>query len=246
MKTRLVVASLVLAGVVGTFYLGCGGRAITRTEGDAWLSRHDDRPAIDISGIWESEEWGRGTFAQEGAEVSGSLGGYPIFGRVSGKRVYLLIMSGSQVRYTAHLIATGSSLLSGEWGDGEFSDATSRPGQIELSGQMEEHHAAPASIDFVIHWNIESDPQGANVYWRVVSQTEEVMNMNKRYLGKTPYEESRPLNIEGLTKANATDVSIEVEVSKRGYEPQKKRFNCRSVIDQREISMMFEMVEKVD
>ena len=90
-----------------------------------------------------------------------------------------------------------------------------------------------------------SDPQGARVFYRVISSIPAVVkNTNEAYLMTTPYEETRAFNILGLTYENSRDVQIEIKVVKAGYEPQVKRFNVRQAIDQQEISSFFMLVPK--
>ena len=97
----------------------------------------------------------------------------------------------------------------------------------------------------IIRWAIDSEPRGARVYWRVVSNCpQEVKNTNETYLMTTPYEETRAFNILGLTYDNSTNVQIEIKLEKSGYETQVKRFNVRQAIDQQEISSFFELVPK--
>ncbi len=97
----------------------------------------------------------------------------------------------------------------------------------------------------ILRWFFDSDPRGARIYYRVISSVpNEVKNTNETYLTTTPLEETRGFNIQGLTYNNSRDVTIEVKVSKRGYEDQIKRFNVRQAIDQQEISGFFEMVPK--
>ncbi len=97
----------------------------------------------------------------------------------------------------------------------------------------------------IIRWAVDSDPQGARVYYRVISSIpEQVKNTNETYLLTTPYEETRSFNILGLTYENSRDVQIEIKVVKSGYEAQVKRFNVRQAIDQQEISTFFELVPK--
>lgn len=97
----------------------------------------------------------------------------------------------------------------------------------------------------IIRWNFDSDPRGARVFYRVISSVPaEVKNTNEIYLGTTPYEETRGFNIVGLTYDNSPDVTVEIKVTKRGYEEQVKRFNVRMAIDQQEIGGFFELVEK--
>lgn len=96
----------------------------------------------------------------------------------------------------------------------------------------------------VIRWYIVSKPQGADVTWRVVSSTPDVANTNGNYLGTTPYESTESFDIRGLTYNNSGNVQIEVSCEKPGYIPQKKRFNLRQAIDQKEISAKFTLVKE--
>lgn len=97
----------------------------------------------------------------------------------------------------------------------------------------------------IIRWAIDSDPQGARVFYRVLSSIPAVVkNTNETYLMTTPYEETRSFNILGLTYENSRDVQIEIKVVKTGYEAQVKRFNVRQAIDQQEISSFFMLVPK--
>lgn len=104
---------------------------------------------------------------------------------------------------------------------------------------------ATALEQTIICWNFDSDPQGARLYWRVISSIPAVVkNTNELYLAPTPYEETRSFNILGLTYENSRDVTIEVRAKKAGYMDQVKRFNVRQAIDQQEISSFFELVKK--
>lgn len=98
----------------------------------------------------------------------------------------------------------------------------------------------------VIRWNIVSKPQGADVYWRVVSSTPDVANTNANYIGTTPYESTETFDIKGLSYNNSGNVQIEVTCEKSGYITQHKRFNLRQVIDQKEISTKFNLVKEDD
>ncbi len=96
----------------------------------------------------------------------------------------------------------------------------------------------------IIRWYFESQPQGARIYWRVVSSVpDQVKNTNELWLGNTPFEETRSFNILGLTYENARDVQIEIKVRRNGYIDQTKRFNVRQAIDQQEISSFFDMIK---
>lgn len=94
----------------------------------------------------------------------------------------------------------------------------------------------------VIHWNVNSRPQGADVFWRVISQTPEVKNQNYKYLETTPYEGSETVNIKGLTYNNAGNVQIEIKVEKQGYYSQTKKLDILSLIDDNDVSYMFKLV----
>lgn len=96
----------------------------------------------------------------------------------------------------------------------------------------------------VIRWNFESQPQGARIFWRVISSIpDQVKNTNELWLGYTPFEETRSFNIQGLTYENSRDVQIEIKVRRQGYLDQTKRFNVRQAIDQQEISSFFDMIK---
>ena len=97
----------------------------------------------------------------------------------------------------------------------------------------------------VLRWYFDSAPQGARIFWRVISSVpDEVKNTNELWLGSTPFEETRTFNIQGLTYENSRDVQIEIKVKRKGYIDQNKRFNVRQAIDQQEISSFFDMVEE--
>lgn len=94
-----------------------------------------------------------------------------------------------------------------------------------------------------IHWEIQSRPQGADIYWRVISSTDEVKNQNTKYLETTPYETTEPFDIKGLTYDNSENVQIEIRCEKEGYAVQKKRFNLNSILDEKEISVFFKLIK---
>ena len=96
----------------------------------------------------------------------------------------------------------------------------------------------------VVHWNVNSRPQGADVYWRVISQTPDVKNQNYKYLETTPYEGSETLNIKGLTYNNAGNVQIEIKCEKTGYYSQTKKIDVLSLIDDNDVSYMFKLVKE--
>ena len=96
----------------------------------------------------------------------------------------------------------------------------------------------------IVHWEIDSRPHGADVEWRVVSETNEVKNQNWKYLGTTPYEGTKALGIEGLTYNNSGNVRIQVRVVKNGYGAQIRDYNLRAVIDEKEVSGFIRLNEE--
>lgn len=96
----------------------------------------------------------------------------------------------------------------------------------------------------VIRWYLDSSPKGADVSMRIVSSTPEVKNTNQNYVGTTPYETTETFDVKGLTYNNSGNVQIEVTCEKAGYITQKKRFNVRQAIDQKEISTKFNLIKE--
>lgn len=96
----------------------------------------------------------------------------------------------------------------------------------------------------IVRWDVQSRPQGADLFWRVVSRTPEVKSTNNKYLQTTPYEATKALDIKGLTAEAASNVSIIIRCEKEGYLPQEKEFNVRMVLDQEEISAFFKLIKE--
>lgn len=116
----------------------------------------------------------------------------------------------------------------------------------QMAQRVDRHNAGQTDMErTIIRWYFDSDPRGARVFYRVISSVPaEVKNTNETYLTTTPYEETRGFNIQGLTYENSRDVTIEIKMSKRGYEDQVKRYNVRQALDQQEISGFYELVPK--
>ncbi len=96
----------------------------------------------------------------------------------------------------------------------------------------------------IIRWYIVSSPAGADVQWRVVSSTPDVKNTNQSFLGSTPYESTESFDVRGLSYENSGNVQIEISCEKVGYITQRRRFNIRQAIDQKEISTKFNLVKE--
>ena len=96
----------------------------------------------------------------------------------------------------------------------------------------------------IIRWEVQSRPQGADIYWRVVSKTPEVKSTNNKYIMTTPYEATKALDIKGLTYQTSGNVRIILRCEKDGYMSQEKEFDVRMVLDQEEISAFFKLVKE--
>ncbi len=96
-----------------------------------------------------------------------------------------------------------------------------------------------------IHWCIDSDPSGSRVFWKVTSTIPNtVKSTDFIYLGATPIDTTKPLNIKGLTNANASQVRIELKIQSKGYRTETKSFSAELLTEQNELSWFFEMIEE--
>lgn len=96
----------------------------------------------------------------------------------------------------------------------------------------------------IIRWEIRSRPEGADIFWRVVSKTPDVKTSSTKYLQTTPYEATKALDIKGLTYENSSSVRIILRCEKDGYLPQEKEYDVRMIMDQEEISAFFKLVKE--
>jgi len=176
--------------------------------------------------------------------------------RIKSNAVNLKIIKEGYEIYERDLIPSGnmySSIL--EWPKSVLCELTKKPNAYETDptipiGAAKERvtrdNPGQTSLErTIIRWYFDSAPQGARIFWRVISSVpNEVKNTNELWLGSTPFEETRSFNIQGLTYENSRDVQIEIKVKRKGYIDQNKRFNVRQAIDQQEISSFFDMVEE--
>lgn len=125
-----------------------------------------------------------------------------------------------------------------------FLKESSAPKQLakEEPRKEVEGYGNTALENTIVRWDVQSRPQGADVFWRVVSKTPSVKSTNNKYLQTTPYEATKSLDIRGLSYENSGDVRIILRCEKDGYYPQEKEFNVRMIIDQEEISAFFKLV----
>ena len=99
--------------------LGCRAPGLDPQRVDTWLDSKTEPADMDVSGSWESVAdylaggWGSGEWVQKDSRVTGTLGPYVLDGRVSGRKLYARIQSGSRIYYTAVLAFAEDGRLSG-------------------------------------------------------------------------------------------------------------------------------------
>ncbi len=116
--------------------------------------------------------------------------------------------------------------------------------QVKQESKEVEGYGNTALESTIVRWDVQSRPQGADVFWRIVSKTPSVKSTNNKYLQTTPYEATKSLDIRGLSYENSGDVRIILRCEKEGYHSQEKEFNVRMIIDQEEISAFFRLVKE--
>jgi hypothetical protein len=112
MNSRNDYFRIILVVFFGLLLVSCQV-GLPMVEGTKWLDSKNDRPEINISGMWTSPEWGAATFKQEGKDITGVLGDYPVRGVVSGDRIYLLMYYDDKVDYFAELNASDNKTFKG-------------------------------------------------------------------------------------------------------------------------------------
>ena len=112
---------IVVVTCLSLFLISCG---VSLIKGEEWLSSKKDKPAFNVSGSWVSPEWGIAIFKQEGKDISGMLGDYPVKGVASGNTLYLLMYYEEKVYYMAELIASAPDMntFKGEYSSGYHID----------------------------------------------------------------------------------------------------------------------------
>ncbi len=114
------------------FLFACSFAGLKQEEIPNWLSTIStgEAPEIDISGEWYDAEgnfffgWGEGYLRQNGNNVNGAIGNYLVEGRVSGKKIYLVFLSGGEVYYTARLKRFEDGVLKGSYFDASDKEQT--------------------------------------------------------------------------------------------------------------------------
>ena len=103
--------------VLAFLTVSCSG--LTQHEVITWMDTKTEPPGFNVSGSWQSVNgmlnggWGNASLTQSEAQVSGTLGLYTVEGRVAGRKLYLMILSGNRVYYTATLEPGKGNTLTG-------------------------------------------------------------------------------------------------------------------------------------
>ena len=107
-RTRLLWIVVIVSSAL--YLQACG---VSMTKGENWLASKTVKADMNVSGIWSSPEWGSANLKQEGKDITGTLGDYPVKGAVSGNDIYLLMYSGDKVHYFAELKAADKNTFTG-------------------------------------------------------------------------------------------------------------------------------------
>lgn len=116
---------ILILSIIFLFACSCG--ALKKEEIPNWLLRIStgEAPEIDASGKWYDAKgnyifgWGEGYLRQDKDHIYGAIGNYIVEGRVSGKKVYLVFLSGGKVYYTARLEMFEDDTLRGSYFDAD-------------------------------------------------------------------------------------------------------------------------------
>ncbi len=92
-------------------------------KGKAWLDANKEPAAVNVTGLWKSNDWGKVSLNQSegGRRIIGSGDGWDISGVVSGNDVYLLFFHKEKIAYSAKLTAESPAQLTGVYASGLLS-----------------------------------------------------------------------------------------------------------------------------
>lgn len=109
LSIMLIMLALFLAFPAAAGKVEGGGRE--------WLDEHKDSPQVNVTGTWESPDWGKAlnlTQAEGSRDVSGTDTKFELTGVVSGKNLYLLFAHGNGgVGFCATLTSDSDNSLTG-------------------------------------------------------------------------------------------------------------------------------------
>lgn len=89
-------------------------------DAEKWLvAQPTQSPTINVTGVWESVDWGVATMNQAGDRVTGTIGAYNIVGRISGQTAYFAYMYKDKAYYKSVLIMQNGILLGHYYAPGD-------------------------------------------------------------------------------------------------------------------------------
>ena len=97
-----------LAGLLALFLAACGGNSLNRAETNGWLEAKAGTVSTNVGGKWTTaggpgDNWGEANLVQDGSRFFGMLGSYSVDGAINREHIYLVLLSGKTVYYTAIL-----------------------------------------------------------------------------------------------------------------------------------------------
>ena len=117
--------------------------------------------------------------------------------------------------------------------------------QVQVQAQPQQNSISN-NEDLVMQCNIDSEPEEARIFWRIISQDSNIRNTEQQYLGKTPFKGEKAFRISGLSSKNANNVKIEIIIRKNGYYDVTKIYSVADLLDIMEINGFFEMEAKTE
>lgn len=126
MNARTRFLWIVLIVISALCLQACG---VSMIKGENWLASKTEKTEMNVSGSWMSPEWGDAKLVQQGQNITGTLGDYPVKGTVSGNDLYMLMYSGDKIHYFAELRAADKNTFKGLYSEkfGTFDDAKNAP-----------------------------------------------------------------------------------------------------------------------
>jgi hypothetical protein len=109
----VVVTSVALTGCEIFRDISSERYSRNNSKGSGWLSDQMLPPEADVSGTWQSADWGKSFLSQNGRTVRGYIGDYQVEGVVSGTKAYLVLSQGSWQYYSVILERPAPNLLIG-------------------------------------------------------------------------------------------------------------------------------------
>jgi len=92
--------------------------ARNQAAAQAWMNGQTARAAINVSGSWFADAWGKATLKQTGRNITGTIDTYEVKGVVSGKKAYLTTWDSGKCYYAIVLTQSGRNVLTGSYTDG--------------------------------------------------------------------------------------------------------------------------------